>query len=90
MKKIKCELCGEEVDQRVKISTGKMVCLRCNFKLQDVEISNELDLSLPRDIVWVGKIAKMGVNRVLVIPKTQRPFIKRNKRYFIIIREVEA
>lgn len=90
MRKLKCELCGTETTERVIISTGQKVCLSCNFKLQDTEISNELDLTLPRDIVWVGKIAKMGVNRVLVIPKTQRPFLKRGKRYFIIIKEIEG
>ena len=84
----KCDICGREKDRLQIMPGGKKICTSCYDKAQDDEIINELDLSLPQNVVWIGKVAKMGNARAFFIPKSQRAFLRLHQNYFIIIKEV--
>jgi len=86
-KKTKCGVCDREVIESITYK-GKKICKTCFNKIQDAEIMTEINFDIPLDIVWMGKVAKMGNARAFIIPKSQRPFLKRHHEYLIIIKEV--
>jgi len=86
-KQEKCGLCGRAVIERI-LFNGKMICKGCYNGIQDESIANEVSLDLPQNVVWIGKVAKMGNARAFFIPKSQRAFLKLHQDYFIIIKEV--
>jgi len=83
----KCGICSRGVIERI-LFNGKMICKDCYHKAQDDEVPDELNLDLPQNVVWIGKVAKMGNARAFFIPKSQRGFLKLHQDYFIIIKEV--
>ena len=87
--KEKCDICGRAVIERIRFNDG-MVCRGCYHNAQDDEVINELNLNLPQNVVWIGKVAKMGNARAFFIPKSQRAFLKLHQDYFIIIKEVST
>ena len=87
----KCELCEKKVSERYILpDSKKKVCRACYVHIQDDAITNELNFDTPQNVVWMGKVAKMGNARAFFIPKSQRPFLKLHQDYLIIIKKLEA
>lgn len=92
MAKTYCEVCGKENPaRRTKLENGKMACSSCNKASQDVA---NMDIAAPEVIVWAGEIAKMGKDKdgsqrtVVIIPKSQRYFLKTGQKYSFLVRKL--
>lgn len=81
--KMKCDLCGKKCYRRSLVN-GKKICDNCNTIKQKAE----LDISKPDVVIWVGQVARQGINRLFIIPKSQRPFLKLKTKYSIVVREI--
>jgi hypothetical protein len=71
-------------DVQAPIIDGKYWCLKCNNAKSEQDIS----LGIPENIVFVSKVAKMGKQRVICLPKKQLPFLETNRDYIIIIKKL--
>lgn len=92
MPKTVCEVCGRENPaRRSKLANGKMACDACNKASQDVA---NMDISAPEVIVWAGEIAKMGKDKdgsqrtIIIVPKSQRYFLKTGQKYSFLVRKL--
>jgi len=84
MERLKCSMCGLE---KTRLSSPERICDQCLEK-KDIEIIDTV--SIPNDIIFVSKLAKMGDNpprRIIEIPKKQRPFLEDDTEYIIIIKK---
>ena len=64
------------------------ICLRCNM-IDDN--SETLELPIPNQVLFVGKIAKFGHGRKIIeIPKNQRDLTKFNQKYYIQLTPMEV
>jgi len=84
---MRCELCGINtgtLGYRTIDGVQKKCCLICMDTLDNKEM---VTLDLPQNIVFIGKVAKMGPQRHFNIPINQRDFLKDNKKYIIIVKD---
>ena len=83
-RKLVCGLCGSKTYRLSTNEDGVKICDSCSSMKQEAE----LDVTKPNVVIWVGQVAKQGVNRLFIIPKTQRPFLKLKTKYSIVVREL--
>lgn len=81
-----CDFCGQEMTIIIPITSGERICHVCNDKLQDSQ--DILNLNIPENVKWVGRVARQGKARMFIVPKTQRPFFELNRDYLIIVKKI--
>lgn len=83
-RKLVCQLCYKKTYRLAVNSDGLKVCDLCNVEAQ----LSKLSIETPEIFVWVGEVAKQGVARMFIIPKSQKPFFKLKTKYSIVVREL--
>ena len=85
---MKCDICGRDtgtLGYRHIEGVQRKCCLMC---MEDIDNKEEsVKLNIPQNIVFTARVAKMGPQRHFNIPISQRPFLKLDKQYIIIVKD---